>query len=166
MRKSATPDWFIWRQCPTCAALDLQWTRVTDAGLVHLSKVPSLEALRLGPYGIEGAGIEHLRSLPKLAMLDISMLSATDALLEHVSHLPHLRSLLLGDCNDVSARGVAILQRMHNLQKLYLISAETPDRLTRIPGIQVIGPVGGPSTFDEEMKVEKEFEPFRQEKDE
>ena len=97
-------------------------------------------------------------------MLDISMLSATDALLEHVSHLPHLRSLVLGDCNGVSAHGVAKLQRMHDLQKLYLISAESPERLTRIPGIKVIGPVGGPSTFDEEMKIEKEFEPFRQAK--
>lgn len=68
--------------CRTCGLaclreLDLANTRVTDAGLRHLEKVPSLETLDLTGTQVTDAGLRQLARLPGLRYLDLCQTRVT-----------------------------------------------------------------------------------------
>lgn len=78
-------------------SLDLQRTRVTDAGLFHLRNLSKLKTLRLGGYGTEvkDKGIRYLATLSNLEELSLDRTSITDAALAHLRELKKLKSLSL-----------------------------------------------------------------------
>ena len=51
--------------------LSVEWTRVTDAGLARISRLPELQHLHLCGTLVTDLGIEHLKSLPSLTCLYI-----------------------------------------------------------------------------------------------
>lgn len=84
--------------------------QMTDDLLEDLTRrAPSLTALGLsGCSGITDAGIRHLARLPSLRHLDLSSTSITDAGLQVLRHLPHLQTLSIA-WNQITAAGVAEL---------------------------------------------------------
>ena len=75
--------------------VDLQNTKVTDAGLKHLEGLTKLRDINLGGTKVTDAGLEHLKGLTNLQSLFLGRTKVTDAALEHLRGLPQLRWLNL-----------------------------------------------------------------------
>jgi hypothetical protein len=56
----------------------LGFTKVTDAGLVHLAGLTDLEELGLAQTAVTDAGLSHLKGLKKLKRLDLVGTKVTD----------------------------------------------------------------------------------------
>lgn len=85
-------------------------TGVTDAGLVCLRGMTTLNELDLDGTSITDAGLAHLGGLTNLKMLYLNETGVTDAGLVHVSRLTKLESLWLLRTR-VSEKRVAMLQK-------------------------------------------------------
>jgi hypothetical protein len=81
---------------------------VTDAGLVHLKGLTSLQHLSLSNK-VTDAGLAHLKDLTSLQMLNPSGSQVTDAGLEHIKRLTSLKTLYLTG-TQVTTAGVEDLQ--------------------------------------------------------
>jgi len=57
--------------------VDLEHTRVTDAGLEHLKGLTKLQTLDLQGTSVTDAGLEHLKGLVRLKELDLSRSKVT-----------------------------------------------------------------------------------------
>lgn len=91
-------------------AVDLRKTKVTDAGLEHLTGLTKLQLLKLGSTKVTDAGLEHLRGLTNLQSLVLCGTKVTDAGLEHLKGLTKLQSLYLSR-TKVTDAGVKKLQQ-------------------------------------------------------
>jgi hypothetical protein len=78
---------------PQLEQLDLDESRVTSAGLRHLTGAVGLKYLSLRSTSV-GDDLASLRSFPQLVILDLGETAVTDAGLRHVAALPKLRTLL------------------------------------------------------------------------
>jgi hypothetical protein len=129
-------------------------SRITDAGLQHLSKATSLEELALWGERMGDAGLIYLRGLPRLKYLflrgphftdagcvhlkdipSLKMLSyhegvarITDAGLVHIADIPNLESLCLHGMKNITDDGIAHLSKMRSLKKLEIGSSQVTDR--------------------------------------
>ncbi|MCX5638924.1 MAG: hypothetical protein NTX52_14705, partial [Planctomycetota bacterium] len=129
-------------------------SRITDAGLQHLSKATSLEELALWGERMGDAGLAHLRGLPRLRYLflrgphftdagclhlkdipSLRMLSyhegvarITDAGLVHIADIPNLESLCLHGMRNITDDGISNLSKMRSLKKLEIGSSQVTDR--------------------------------------
>jgi len=129
-------------------------SRITDAGLQHISKATSLEELALWGERMGDAGLIHLRGLPRLKYLflrgphftdagcahlkDIPSLKIlsyhegvariTDAGLVHIADIPNLESLCLHGMRNITDDGIAHLSKMRSLKKLEIGSSQVTDR--------------------------------------
>jgi hypothetical protein len=88
--------------------LDLSRTRITDAGLKVLGKMPNLEHLDLRGTAVGDAGVEALVPLRNLQTLGLYGTAVTDAGLSALQRLPGLRRLYVGGTR-VTQPGLAIL---------------------------------------------------------
>ena len=59
--------------------VDLNYTKITDAGLVHLKGLASLTKLELRGTQVTDAGLEHLKDLASLTTLGLDGTKITDA---------------------------------------------------------------------------------------
>jgi uncharacterized membrane protein/mono/diheme cytochrome c family protein len=94
---------------PQVLWLDLGQTRVTDAALTTVGKLPSLTRLRLNNTAISDAGLEHLIGLPHLESLNVYGTRVSDAGISRLERLKSLRSLYVWQ-TAVTADGVAKLK--------------------------------------------------------
>ena len=53
-------------------------SKVTDAGIRHLSSIPTLEKLHISKTGVTAQGVSLLSSLSNLSELDLGGLPVTD----------------------------------------------------------------------------------------
>ncbi len=74
---------------PRLAFLDLQQTKITDAGLKHLTRL-GLDGLYLGQTAVTDAGIAHLRNMVGLRSLSLRKTQVTDAALDVLKSLKGL----------------------------------------------------------------------------
>ena len=82
----------------------------TDAGLVHLKELTTLERLSLRDLRVTDAGLVHLSRLSKLKKLSLDNTHVTDAGLAHLKLLTSLRLLSVAK-TQVTDAGVADLKR-------------------------------------------------------
>ncbi|MEC7839151.1 MAG: hypothetical protein VX777_03830, partial [Chlamydiota bacterium] len=99
---------------------------ITDAGLVHISKLTSLNSLDLSDcQQITDAGLEHLSKLTSLKSLDLLFCTViTGAGLEHLSKLLSLKSLGLSLNGSITEAGLAHLSKLTSLELLVLSNSE------------------------------------------
>jgi mono/diheme cytochrome c family protein len=90
--------------------LDLSRTRITDAGLKALEKMPNLQHLDLRGTAVGDAGLDKLAPLHNLRTLGLYGTSVTDAGLPALQRLSGLRRLYVGG-TGVTPPGVASLGR-------------------------------------------------------
>ena len=90
--------------------LDLSRTRVTDAGLKALEKMPNLQHLDLRDTAVGDAGLDALAPLHDLRTLGLYGTAVTDAGLPALQRLAGLRRLYVGG-TKVTPPGVATLGR-------------------------------------------------------
>jgi len=89
--------------------LDLQQTKVTDAGLAALTPFTKLRKLQLQNTALSDAGLEHLGKLVSLEILNLYGTGVTDAGLKHLARLRNLRKVYLWQ-SKVTAEGAANLR--------------------------------------------------------
>ena len=63
---------------PELRSLDMSFTEVKDADLVHLAKCPRLEAVGLDFTGVTGTGLQHLRNVRRMRYLSLVGTAVTD----------------------------------------------------------------------------------------
>jgi hypothetical protein len=101
---------------PTLEELELP-SRITDAGLRHLSKLTKLESLCLNDLPITDAGLEHLRGATGMSSLALSGTKITDAGLAQLSGMTGLQTLILSS-TSVTDESVDQLLRFKNLKEV------------------------------------------------
>ncbi len=88
---------------PQLAWLYLNKTKVTDAGMAHLSGLKQLRRLHLANTAITSAGAKQLEGLENLETLNIYGTKVNDDVLESLTKLPKLKKVFLYD-TGVSSR--------------------------------------------------------------
>ena len=128
---------------------DLENPPITDAGMVHLAQIKSLEFLVLPPVGITDKGLgtisnlknlkylkvcscssspltdkalQHVSKLRALEFLSIAGTGFTDAGMDEIAKLTNLRELNLPFDNTITNKGLAKLKTLKSLERLYLDS--------------------------------------------
>ncbi|MEI6654555.1 MAG: c-type cytochrome domain-containing protein [Verrucomicrobiota bacterium] len=76
-------------------ALELQQTRVTDAGLAALAPFVKLRNLQLQNTALSDAGMVHLGGIAALEVVNLYGTGVTDAGLQHLAPLKHLKKVCL-----------------------------------------------------------------------
>ena len=106
--------------------------QMTDELLADLCRrVETLTALGLsGCKGVTDEGVRHLAKLPSLEHLDLTGTSVTDAGLQVLRHLPRLRTLSLA-WNHVTGEGVGVLAHCDELEDLSLWVPQAGDAALR-----------------------------------
>jgi len=110
--RSAFDDAWLHRLLPVAEQvtwLDLSGTRVSDAGLSALARMPNLTRLSLANTAVGDAGIRHLAGLARLEYLNLYGTRVSDAGLDALRGLGGLRALYLWGTR-VTPQGQASLQ--------------------------------------------------------
>jgi uncharacterized membrane protein len=76
-------------------ALELQQTRVTDAGLAALAPFGKLRNIQLQNTALSDAGLVHLGKVASLEVVNLYGTGVTDAGLQHLAPLQHLKKVYL-----------------------------------------------------------------------
>lgn len=105
--------------------LDISFTEITDAGLVHL-KNSSLQRLNLSLDAITDSGLVSLETLDDLISLDLSSTKVTNKGLRYLKNLPELRELDLSWLR-IDDAGIAYLKDLTEMRKLNLSRTEVTD---------------------------------------
>ncbi|MBR44835.1 MAG: hypothetical protein CME18_10505 [Gemmatimonadetes bacterium] len=106
--------------------VDLDHTRITDAGMVHLKGMPNLQTLSLSYTDITDLGLTHIKGLNNLQSLNLSNTQITDKGLNNIKGLKNLRRLNLTRTRVTDA-GMVHLEGMTNLQTLSLTYTDIDD---------------------------------------
>jgi hypothetical protein len=99
--------------------LGLAFTRITDAGLSRLKGLTNLQSLDLGKTRVTNTGLAHLEGLTNLRTLGLSATKVTDAAMEHLKAFVNLEALFLWR-TKVGDGGLRHLQGLTNLRTLDL----------------------------------------------
>ncbi|MDA1051697.1 MAG: hypothetical protein O3C40_14605 [Planctomycetota bacterium] len=99
---------------------------VTDAGLIHDSKMGGLTGLYLGE-GVTDAGIRHLESMPHLTLLDLRQTKVTDACFDSLVRMTNLNSLYFP--GTISHRGLERLLALPKLRGLTVTNGLNDDAI-------------------------------------
>ena len=146
--------------------VNLEGTKITDAGLVHLEPLTNLQELDLGSTEITDMGLVHLKGLTKLQTLDLGSTKITDAGLAHLKGL-QLTSLVIPNdaktdlglkhfCEalethtvlylkgwNITDAGLVHLKGMTNLQELGLVQTKITDAgLVHLKGLTKLQSLG------------------------
>ena len=89
--------------------LDLGGTRVGNAGLAVIARMPNLTRLFLEGTAVGDEGLKHLKALKHLEYLNLHGTSVTDAAVEHLAAVEGLRSVYLWE-TQVSDEGAKRLR--------------------------------------------------------
>lgn len=136
-------------------SLDLGRVPTRDEELVHLSKLKSLEILRIWSDTITDGGIEYLLPLENLKELDLRDSNISDRGLKHLSKLKYLQILWVGS-STITDEGIEYLLSLESLRRLALawggnnahISDEGLKHLSNLKSLESLM-LGSPRITDE-----------------
>lgn len=106
--------------------LNLNNTKISDAGVDRIAGLKSLRKLGLGDTLITDAGLQKLSGLTNLERLWLSNTPITDAGLEHLQSIPSLRRLILYG-TQITDAGLGHLTKLPNLERLGLEGTKVTD---------------------------------------
>jgi|GEM_PF-1584377 len=99
---------------------------ITDAGVEHLTRIPSLRRLHLFDVDIGDEGLAHIAKLTALEELALTHTNITDAGLENLKGLSTLRGLHLNH-NQISDAGLICLKSLTKIETLALRGTQVSD---------------------------------------
>lgn len=133
---------------PTLRTLSLEYTPVTDAGLVHLKRLPNLQSLDLSQndHPFTDAGIQHLAGMVTLESLDLEGSQITDVGMKNLRGLHRLRDLwLFGVFTD---SGLENIEGLTSITQLWVSSPNISDaglkHLARLSRLELLSLVNTP----------------------
>jgi len=154
-------DLALLRKIPGLLHLNLTRTRISDAGLFHVSKLKDLEILMLGGTDVTDEGFEMFDSLVSLRQLNVTNTGITDRGFAPIAQMPKLEALWLDTTDitdaalemlansktlelldfrrtDITDQGLKHLRGLENLQELNLAGCQqiTPAGLAELSGFQ------------------------------
>jgi hypothetical protein len=107
-------------RAPTLPALGLSGCRqITDAGVRHLARMPSLQHLDLTGTSVTDAGLQVLRHLPALRTLSLAWNRVSEAGISVLAHCDELEHVNLGastEIGDAAVRALAGKRRLRDLR--------------------------------------------------
>ncbi len=119
--------------------------QITDAGMVHLKGLTSLETLRLANTQVGDEGVTHIAGLPSLKILFLAGTQITDAGLAHIGELTTLHKLCVGR-TQVSDAGLVHLKGLTALHDLCVGTTQVTDSglehlkaLTKLQDLNLVG---------------------------
>ena len=116
--------------------LDLNETKMTDAGLKELAGLKSLQALYIAGTQLTDAGLKELAGRKSLQTLDVRRTKVTDAGLKEIAGLKGLQRLYLNHC-EVSDAGMKDLIGLQSLQILNISASKvTNEGLKDVAGLK------------------------------
>jgi len=129
----------------TVVLLDLEKSKITDAGLIYLKGIPSLRALILQNTKVTDAGLIHMKGSTGLYALSLESTKVTDAGLSHIKGLVQLKGLFLNN-TKVTDAGLVNLKGFDKLKVLELKSTKITDAgllhlkgLTNLEDLELVG---------------------------
>ncbi len=118
-------------QMPRLERLALHYNRnITDAGIVHLTKLKSLKMLDIYNSQITDEGLAHLAKIESLENLTLPGASVTDAGVEHIAQLHDLRHLWIvsGSSSPLTDKSLFYIGTLENLKKLSIGGTSLTDK--------------------------------------
>jgi hypothetical protein len=116
--------------------LDVNATKMTDAGLKELAGLKSLQALYLAGTQVTDAGLKEIAGRKSLQTLDVRRTQVTDAGLKELAGLKSLQRLYLNHCDETDA-GLKELAGLKNLQILNISASDVTDAgLKEVAGLK------------------------------
>ena len=112
-----TMEWVA--HCREITDLSLEQTDIGDAGLTHITGMPSIEWLNLYQTKVTAQSSSILVTLPNLRHLPIGETGITDTALLDIGKITGLRYLGLRGTKNTD-RGIANLTKLENLTGLHL----------------------------------------------
>lgn len=106
--------------------LSLQYSPVTDAGLVSLRSLTQLAALDLDSTRVTGVGLEHLRGMTRLRWLSLRGTEVSDEGIENLAFLSRLQWLDLS-ATAISDAGLTHLEGLRQLEVLGVSNTKVTD---------------------------------------
>lgn len=91
--------------------LNLRATRISDAGMLSVSKIISLRQLHVNMCNISDVGVRNLRSLDRIETLNISETSITDVSLRYLLETESLAFLIIWRCDSLTDKGINEFQK-------------------------------------------------------
>ena len=114
-------------------AVDFSDTQISDDALRSLKYLKGLEALILAHTKVTDAGMEHITALVNLRMLDVGDTKVSDDGMKVIGGLPELRTLCV-DNTQITDDGLKYLNALVNLTILYVGDTQVSD-----DGMKLIG---------------------------
>ena len=111
------------KDCTNLTYLNLDSTQVSDAGLAYFKNCGNLDQLLLGRTKINDAGLSHFKNCKKLTLLDLSEVSVGDAELGYFKECEHLTRLGLGRTLITDA-GLVHFKNCKKLQHVNLLETK------------------------------------------
>ncbi len=107
--KVSDADLLVLRKLPCLEGVDLAKTAISDAGMKHLEGL-NLKSLCLNDTQVTGRGLRHLKEMKSLVKLGLWNTDVEDSGLAHLAGLTNLASLVLDGTKTTDA-GVSHLPR-------------------------------------------------------
>ena len=101
-------------------------TRLTDVGMISISRLTGLKELYLGNVKLSDVGVSHLSGLTNLRTLYIDHTMVTDSSIPCLQRLPSLQDLNL-DYTGVTDACVPSLKKVRSLRSLSIVGTKISD---------------------------------------
>ena len=113
------PPKFTEAELELITSINLEGTKITDAGLKELAKLQKLERLFLCHTQITDAGLKELTKLKNLKKLSLEGTQITDAGLKELANMQNLQELWLTDAKKIGLADGDELQKALPNCKIY-----------------------------------------------
>jgi hypothetical protein len=98
--------------------LGLNWTAITDEGILRLKHLPSLRSISLEGVMMSDVSAAHLSTFPTIERLDVSVTGITDEGVRSLCKSLKLKTLLLEN-TQITDKSLVYLSEMKSLERLF-----------------------------------------------
>jgi serine/threonine protein kinase len=128
-------------RAPELWELNLGYTKVTDAGMRHLTGVP-IRRLDLAGTAISDGGVRYLLQIPSLLDLNLNNTNVTDQSLDYIGSLPRLVRLTVKG-TKITDEGLASVAKSKSLKMLELAYTGISDTgMRQLSRLKTLGSLG------------------------
>jgi hypothetical protein len=121
-------DLAILKNLTDLKGLNLNETKITGSGLVHLTGLKNLQCLLLDKTLVEDCSLVHLRNLISLRYLSLNSTRITDAGMINLHKLTNLEDVLWLENTQITDEGLKHLNNLKKLKVLILFHTQVTEK--------------------------------------